>query len=51
VAGIVTAVVVYRHVQQRQDKPEYLAERAYRQGLRQVQTVEARIPRWLAERG
>lgn len=50
VAGVVSAMAIFRYYQQKQAEPDYQAERAYRQGLRQVQAVEARIPRWLAER-
>jgi hypothetical protein len=50
ITAVVTAVAVYRRIQERHAQPEYRAERAYRRGLKQVQTVEERIPRWLAER-
>ncbi|NUL82159.1 MAG: hypothetical protein HUU60_05465 [Armatimonadetes bacterium] len=51
VAGAVTAMLVYKRFQQRHLEPEYLADKAYERGLRQVQSVGSRIPRWLAERG
>ncbi len=50
VSAIVTAVAFYRRVQQRQAQPEYRAERAYQRGVKQVQAVEERLPRWLTER-
>ncbi len=51
VAATVTALAIYRRVQEKQAQPEYRAERAYQRGIKQVQTVQERIPRWLAERG
>ncbi len=50
ITAVITAIAVYRRVQERHAQPEYRAERAYQRGLKQVQTVEERIPRWLAER-
>lgn len=50
VAGLVTALTIYRHYQYKHSQPEFRAERAYQKGLKQVQTIEARIPRWLAGR-
>lgn len=50
VAATLTAVAIIRRLQERQAQPEYRAERAYQRGLKQVQAVEERIPRWLAER-
>ncbi len=50
ITAAITALAVYRRVQERHAQPEYRAERAYQRGLKQVQTVEERIPRWLAER-
>ncbi len=50
VSATVTAIAIIRRLQERQAQPEYRAERAYQRGVKQVQTVEERIPRWLAER-
>ncbi len=50
VSAVVTAVALYRRAQQKQAQPEYRAERAYQRGIKQVQTVEERLPRWLTER-
>ncbi|MDW8050851.1 MAG: hypothetical protein RMJ83_00040 [Armatimonadota bacterium] len=50
VAATLTALAIIRRLQERQAQPEYRAERAYQRGLKQVQAVEERIPRWLAER-
>ncbi|MDW8106196.1 MAG: hypothetical protein RMK45_01820 [Armatimonadota bacterium] len=50
VAATLTALAIIRRLQERQTQPEYRAERAYQRGLKQVQAVEERIPRWLAER-
>ncbi|MCX7994134.1 MAG: hypothetical protein N2651_10765 [Fimbriimonadales bacterium] len=50
VTATVTAVAIIRRLQEKQAQPEYRAERAYQRGIKQVQTVEERIPRWLAER-
>jgi len=50
VTATVTAVAIIRKLQEKQAQPEYRAERAYQRGVKQVQTVEERIPRWLAER-
>jgi len=49
VTAAVTAVAIMRKLQEKQAQPEYRAERAYQRGIKQVQTVEERIPRWLAE--
>ncbi len=51
VTAVVTGLAIYRRLQERQAQPEYRAERAYQRGMKQVQAVEERIPRWLAERG
>jgi hypothetical protein len=45
----VTAIAIVRKLQEKQAQPEYRAERAYQRGIKQVQAVEERIPRWLAE--
>ncbi|OYT69387.1 MAG: hypothetical protein CFK49_08815 [Armatimonadetes bacterium JP3_11] len=50
VTAAVTAVAIIRKLQEKQAQPEYRAERAYQRGVKQVQAVEERIPRWLAER-
>lgn len=50
VSATVTAVAIIRKLQEKQAQPEFRAERAYQRGVKQVQTVEERIPRWLAER-
>ncbi len=50
VTATVTAVAILRKLQERQAQPEFRAERAYQRGVKQVQAVEERIPRWLAER-
>ncbi|GIV09333.1 MAG: hypothetical protein KatS3mg019_1424 [Fimbriimonadales bacterium] len=50
VSATVTAVAILRKLQERRAQPEYRAERAYQRGVKQVQTVEECIPRWLAER-
>ncbi len=50
VTATVTAVAIIRKLQECQAQPEFRAERAYQRGVKQVQTVEERIPRWLAER-
>jgi hypothetical protein len=50
ITAAITAVAIYRRVQERYAQPEYRAERAYQRGLKQVQAVQERIPRWLAER-
>ncbi|BCW95697.1 MAG: hypothetical protein WHS44_09245 [Fimbriimonadales bacterium] len=47
--AVVTAVAIIRKLQEKQAQPEYRAERAYQRGVKQVQAVEERIPRWLAE--
>jgi hypothetical protein len=49
ITAAVTAIAIIRRLQQHQAQPEYRAERAYRRGIKQVQAVEERIPRWLAE--
>jgi len=49
ITAAVTAVAVIRRLQEKQAQPEYRAERAYQRGIKQVQAVEERIPRWLAE--
>jgi hypothetical protein len=49
ITAAVTAIAVIRRLQEKQAQPEYRAERAYQRGIKQVQTVEERIPRWLAE--
>lgn len=49
ITAAVTALALYRRLQARQAQPEYRAERAYQRGIKQVQTVEERIPRWLTE--
>lgn len=49
VTAAVTAFAIYRRFQERQAQPEYRAERAYQRGIKQVQAVEERIPRWLTE--
>ncbi len=50
VSAVITAVAIYRRVQQLRAQPEYRAERAYQRGIKQVQAVEERLPRWLTER-
>lgn len=50
VTAAITAIAIYRRIQAHHAQPEYRAERAYQRGLKQVQAVEERIPRWLAER-
>jgi len=50
ITATITAFAIYRRIQERHAQPEYRAERAYQRGLKQVQAVEERIPRWLAER-
>ena len=50
ITAAITALAIYQRVQERHAQPEYRAERAYQRGLKQVQAVEERIPRWLAER-
>jgi hypothetical protein len=49
ITAAVTAIAVIRRLQEKQAQPEYRAERAYQRGIKQVQAVEERIPRWLAE--
>ncbi|MER3402848.1 MAG: hypothetical protein C4336_02070 [Armatimonadota bacterium] len=49
ITAAVTALALYRRLQARQAQPEYRAERAYQRGIKQLQTVEERIPRWLTE--
>ncbi|MCS7209750.1 MAG: hypothetical protein NZ874_09290 [Fimbriimonadales bacterium] len=50
VTATVTALAIIRRLHEKQAQPEYRAERAYQRGVKQVQAVEERIPRWLAER-